>query len=366
MESIEIMYRTSEKYAEMTCVSVASVMANTKRNVRVHIFEHELTNDTKERILQLEKMYPHGRIEFHHISNDEAALIRRTVPDETLERWTITEFFNAFMMNHLKGISKVISFGSDIVVDSDLSAFYDLDISNNYAIAHDYAPMLRYLFKYPPHYDSPRSAINLFLMEMFVSHIGIDEMIYNLDELRKNGVFDDFLEDKYPRYINEVKRAFETAEHYFPHLFKKTGSASCPFPSFFSAEMFQSSLFEKKVILMPEEFCCPPPLCYEFVSNSQYKPVIYHMFGLNKPAFIGQNDIILPYNYELYFKYKRMSPYADDVGDKRLLDEYKNRINAIMSVIRSAKHKLPAELQMHYDKEKLLEAFLYDNVKQAA
>ncbi len=126
MEPIHICFCVTDNLFEQLCVTMVSIMENTKSKVCFHVFSNDLTEAHKKDLETLRKKYGFGY---------ETRVVGKT-PFSTLDlsktRFTEDIFNRLLIPQLLPGVKKAIYLDVDIVVRKDIKEYYDINLGENY------------------------------------------------------------------------------------------------------------------------------------------------------------------------------------------------------------------------------------------
>lgn len=295
-ETIHIAYCLDDGFAECTCVSMASVLANTKSKVHFHVVSNRLSDENKAKLSFLSKKFSHGQWSFHEFSfcsnNFETGSTHLTA--ETYYRLYFPEIF--------PDLERVLYLDGDIVVNGDIYELWDTNLGNYTAgVVVD-------------------SANQIFIERNKALDFNSDDLYFNagvmLINLRKFGKYE------FSRHISAI----------MPELYtklKEVTSSWCADQELlnykFNAD--KSALFlSLKYNFMDKIYMYMAPLpfhrgCYELKdwALAYSSPVIIHYSDKKKP-FQLDRTFQNAYNWRLYYKYKAMTPFYDPLDEGRIAE----------------------------------------------
>ena len=290
METIHVAYAFDDNYTEMSCVSMASMLYNTKNPVHFHVLESRLSNESKEIIVSLKKWFPHGSWTFHNVKKFDENLFAVTL------YYTVETYYRLLLPELLPHIGKIIYIDGDTVVDGDIAELWHIELNDKLA-----------------------GVVPEVFQSKWFNHkklLGIDEndmyfnagvLLLNLSLLREFSLFDRAL-DAIPRLLKAYRK-----KNVFWHVDQEV----------------LNHLFYRKNLLIPLKHnfqsCNSLPFDCDGIDLEQWrdafvKPVVIHYVASDKPARITKRYMSSPL-WERYFVYKAMTPYAD-TSDRKRIEKY--------------------------------------------
>jgi len=297
--TIHTAYALDDNYTEFVCVSMTSLLHNTKRHAHFHVLENRLSEENKQILQSVSERYDNADLTFYHVETDNRFVLNSASPYST------EIYFRLYLPMLLKGISRVLYLDADTVVKGDVSELYDTELEDCYAAA---VP---------------------------------DHMFGNCAERKRMLNLND-----YDRYCNTgvmllnlelcTSELFEYAVEVSPTLYIKNNK------SVLNDQDALNFIFAGKVKLLPWKF----NFMYKFDTGSEISysleesvqaiknPVIVHYIGscLRDIAQLSPKMIFNPH-WKLWHEYKALTSYAK-IGDKERIERYNARVlNLEKSVI---------------------------------
>lgn len=287
---IEIAYASDEKYAEMMCVSMVSLLMNTKKRCRFHIIESRLSQETIAKICSLKERFPDAYWEIHTVDLD-------IFSEYDVKSFSVEAFYRVLLANILPKSNKAIYLDCDTVVTGDIADLWNIELDSCLAAA---APE-----KNRKDFDKKKKILEMDCNDVYFNS-GV--LVLNLYQMRKENILDKFIKC-------------------IPHIYHEYISNSLPW---FVDQEPLNYLFKKRLVKLPPRMNAMHEWIYhdiEYMSlddwvDSVKNPLILHYIARPKPAFLSYQ--IQPCeNWELYYFYKNLSPYSDIENDERRIAEYK-------------------------------------------
>jgi lipopolysaccharide biosynthesis glycosyltransferase len=281
---VEVLYAFNDAVADMACVSMTSMLCNTDRHCRIHIFENRLSDGIKGKIKRLENMFNNAEVVFHHIGDE-------LVADLPITEWAMEMWYRVLAPEVLEHSEKIIYLDSDTVVDGDISKMWDIDLGGHYAAVAKHR--LRNGNKAAP-LGLPDSGI----------YFNSGVVVFNLSALRKTDL------------LKRIRGCHE-------ELRKKLEARYLP------DQDVLNYLFKGNIILLPPGYNftvdTPAPFAidHDFASLDEWgdafkNPLVIHYVG-RKPRPLTR--IVQKPFWQKFYAYKARSPYAEE-KDAYLVSEY--------------------------------------------
>jgi len=293
MNKIHIAYSTDDNFAELTCVSMCSVLRNTKYAVKFYVFETSLSELHKSKISKLVSEYTEAELSVIHINLDENTYIsdtNRGVTKETYVKCLLPEL--------LPDVSECIWLDGDTIADGDISELWNIDLDGNvFAAIEDMNCFTAKRFTILE-IDEPGGYYNTGVMKM------------DLNALRKIGL-SNLVRDKTEDIYNQIKKSNQLwwAEQDMMNYLLKGRIKEIPVK--YNSFIWFVPIRRKPLI--------------EYV-EAMARPIVIH-FVANKPNKISREYY---YSGELdkYYYYKRFTPYYTQSDDERIkrYHEYENKL----------------------------------------
>lgn len=123
---ISMSFSVSDNYSQHLAVVLASILVNNPDSRFVfHVLHRNISEENQSRILELERMYPNGRISFHLI--DAAAFDSFPIPKE-LEHVTKETYFRYVLPDILQNEKRTIYSDVDVLCIGDLRPLWKTDL----------------------------------------------------------------------------------------------------------------------------------------------------------------------------------------------------------------------------------------------
>ena len=289
--SIHIAYALDDGFAEMTCVSIVSLLRNTAEQVEFHIIESRLSNVHIEKIKNLVDSYSHGVCKFYHVDIDG------NVYSTTKESKVTKETYACGMLPViLCELDRVIWLDGDTIIEEDIAQIWDVDLGEYYAAMvpdTSWAP------------KEPKKAVLGIEAADWYFNSGV--MLLDLAMLRRfklTELLEIHLEATHKSVLDaglEWYRVQDMLNYLLKGRIKRL-------PLRFNSYFWISQLLDENI-----DECV----------DAYLTPSIVHFIGTPKPTELAKIPVNLP-EWERYYKYKALSPYAD-LGDAEKTAAYRMR-----------------------------------------
>jgi len=297
-ETINVVYCLDDGYAGPTCVSMASMLANTKSDVHFHVISNRLSDENKARLLSLSEQFSHGQWSFRSIDSIDFDTSKFMLE----QHLTIETYYRFFIPKIFPELERVIYIDGDTVVVGDILQLWNENLNGKIAgvvqefKTSDLELRMRILrLKYDWHYFN--AGVLLLQLKEF-------EKLYTLETLHT------IIADLYKKYKSnnvswysdeEVLNYLLKGEEYAKFLNVKYNLESLNYYSSYG----QNSR------------------CLSEWSNANNSPVVIHYVGPKKPWHLS-NDFKFSLLWRLYYKYKALTPFYDPLDERRVA-EYDRR-----------------------------------------
>jgi len=298
-EIIHTAYCLDDGYAECTCVSMASMLANTKSKIHFHVISNRLSDENKAKLSSLSERFSHGKWSFHEFSFDSNKF---EIGNTYL---TIETYYRFFLPAILPDLERILYIDGDTVINGDISELYNTNLGAHTAgvIVDSFSSKL----------TERNKAIGF----------NNDDLYFNagviLIDLRK------FKKYKFDKQISTI----------IPKLYKKLKKLNQGWSADQELLNYRFNA-DKSALFLPlkynfmdraRNYVAPLPYrrnCYELKdwALAYSNPVIIH-YNASKP-FPLDGTIKHSYNWRLYYKYKAFTPFYDPLDEKRIT-EYNHR-----------------------------------------
>lgn len=160
MSPIPIFLISDEKYAPYMCVTIASILENTKRNCDIFILDGGIKADTQQKIEACAQKYQHlQHIEFIRIDIEKFAQF----PD--LMHFSLN-MYSRYLIPELKPeLNKALYIDSDMIITADVGKLFDCDLNEKPLAAvpyRDERPDLAYMRSADEHIELGLSKEHLY------------------------------------------------------------------------------------------------------------------------------------------------------------------------------------------------------------
>jgi lipopolysaccharide biosynthesis glycosyltransferase len=297
-ETIHVAYAFDDNYAEMSCVSMASMLSNTKHPVHFHIMESRLSTENKQIIATLHDKFPHGEWIFHHIGKQD---ISKFVVNT---HFTIETYYRLLLPELLYNIDKIIYIDGDTVIERDIFDIWQIDLKSNLAgVVPDV---------FQSKFNRHKKALGLAENDLYFN-AGV--LLLNLKELR---------------LFRLLKKAYFAT----PRLMKKFKKKNL----FWHVDQeILNYLFNKKSVILPLKYnlqtCNSIPYDCDGIALNDWReafmsPVVIHFNSASKPTRITKNYMPSPL-WERYYHYKAMTPFANESDNIKIkkYHQYESMMN---------------------------------------
>jgi len=291
-ETIHIAYSLDDVYAEPTCVSMASMLANTKSKIHFHVISNRLSDENKAKLSSLSERFSHGQWSFYGFKFDDKKFI---LPAHL----TIETYYRFSLPTILPELDRIIYIDGDTIVNGEIAELWNEDLEGkaagvvSAAISTDKRSKILDL-KCDWHY------FNAGVLLLDLKKIS---ELYTLDNLPKiiSVVFKKYVENNEPWFADqEIINYLMNGEKYAKYLNAK-----------FNLEDIGYFLQFKNCRYLKEW------------TNFYNYPIIIHFIGPQKPWHLKASFMISGH-WRLYYKYKALTPFYDPSDEKRIA-EYERR-----------------------------------------
>lgn len=301
---IHIAYCLDDGFAEPTCVSMASVLANTRSEVLFHIVYSKLSEENKSKFEQLCIDFVHGKCLFYPMDIDQ--YLPKLILQKNIHT-TVATYFRLFLYLIIKNTNRLIYIDGDTVINDDIQKLWDENLQGR-AIGAVKDITLRNVkvSSQIMDFDVEKSYFNAGMLLIDLERYS---RVFNIDFVLKE------LERLYLRFAqaNIVWLADQDILNYIAN-----GRAElCLLHAKYN---FMQNDFDKyNNYIFYAQNCSTLEEWIEANTN----PVIIHYNGLYKPWNLNRR-IRYSLNDDLFFHYKSLTPYKNKY-DKLVMEEYKRR-----------------------------------------
>jgi len=297
-ETIHIAYCLDDGYAEQTCVSMTSMLANTKSKVHFHVISNQLVDENKTKLSSLQERFTHGEWSFHSVEFDTSSFVL-----DTVLHFTIETYYRFFLPKILPELERIIYIDGDTVVDGDILELWNENLEGKIAgVVQDRRFGEEEILKIFEFNDSHYFNAGILFLDLKKF-----SKLYTLDTLPK------IISDLFAKFKNN-KVLWYADQDVLNYLLSGEESVK-----FLSIKYNLEDYFGAYTDLMYGQGCRN---LVEWV-NANKKPVIIHYCGPKKPWHL-KNEMILSVHWRLYYKYKALTPFYNPL-DEKLIAEYNRR-----------------------------------------
>jgi len=306
MNTIHIAYALNDKYAEMTCVSMCSVLTNCEDSEIVfHLFAEQLSREHSEKLTGLNKTHENAGIKFHNIRIDGDLFVTSDYDTCGLPNLTKETYVRVLMPDLLPDLERLIYLDCDTIIEGNIARLWEIDLGGALAgMVPDYS-------------TEPKEAKKRILgIGESDAYFNGGVMLMNLAGLRK---------------FQLSRKAAENVSR----LYKIVTEADL---NWYADQEVLNFTLRGEVKKLPMRYnsyfwiSLPLGECINECIETLLNPVIVHFIGTPKPTELGKAPINVP-EWERYYKYKVISPFAAD-GDAERSAAFKareeNTLNTLM------------------------------------
>lgn len=129
---IPIFFAADDNYAPFLSVAIISLLDKSDKNkfYKIHILNDNMSLENIKKIKGLQTS--NSEIIFNSINNNLECINDRLDNRLRPDIFTLTIYFRLFIPEMFKEYDKAIYIDSDVVLNSDISELYDIDLENNY------------------------------------------------------------------------------------------------------------------------------------------------------------------------------------------------------------------------------------------
>lgn len=167
MNPINVAFCVNNGYVPQLLTVINSVMVNNKtRPVNVYIFSSDMTDGAKQKIAGLGAVFGNLSVNIIAVDNDIVEKLPRTI--EYISAETYFRYLIADMLPH---VDKILYLDADLIVDGDISALYDMDISDYWFAGANDLWVLDTDYKSEIHFDTDELYVNAGVLLMNLGKI---------------------------------------------------------------------------------------------------------------------------------------------------------------------------------------------------
>jgi lipopolysaccharide biosynthesis glycosyltransferase len=271
---------------------MASMLYNTRNPVHFHVIESRLSEQSKKNIVSLEERFPNGCWTFYGVESLE--LDRFAVTGH----FSVETYYRLFLPELIPNLKKIIYIDGDTVIDGDIVKLWQIELGKHLAGA---VPEL-----YQPNFQSRKRHLGMNESDIYFN-AGV--LVLNLAALRE---------------FSLLRRASEVVKYLYNSIIENN-------LYWFVDQDILNHLFYRRCLFLPPKFNFSFQLIYTFecegISLEEWQeaiinPVIVHYTSPNKPSTISKKAMHSPF-WEMYYKYKIMTPFSDVVNDNKRIEKYR-------------------------------------------
>ena len=299
--AIPVCFSTDENYYLYLAVAIKSLIVNKKADTEydIIIFETGLDSQQKSELLRLSTNDTSIRI-FDISGISEKYGIKNFM---TINHLKESAYYRLLISEILSEYKKVIYLDCDLIVLTDLSEMYNVDIKNKYAaVVKDY--FVSCLFSQKEDFiQYAKDVLNIDNLDLYFNS-GV--MLFNLELIRLNNV---------------QKKLLDIAKINNRYFHDQNVLNSC----FFNKCVYLDGKYNVQWHLFFKEGCFPPEIWAKYLKELS-APKILHYTSQRKPW----KDLSLP-NADIWWKYACMTPFYDRIKDyikseRRAYEKYSHGI----------------------------------------
>lgn len=297
-----VIYHSSDKFAEVSAVSMVSLFENNKSFDDIHILyiERDMTDGSKEKLREITARY--GRtIEFVPMPNWSERL---NIKLSTTKKGWLGFGYNRLFITELvpEDVDRVLYLDSDTVIEGDLTELWNIDFKGNYIAGVDDCLSRRYA--------------KLVDLQKNGTYCNSGMLLMNLKKWREDNIKQTFID-----YIYEKKGYFVFNEQsILNHIF--AGRILILPPEYNTVTIvFALEYDEMHILRMPRRYSYSE----EQYLNARKSPKIVHYTGLFMIPYRPWEKGSTHPHLDAFMKYRKMTPWAD----APLMDANKGKMTKI-------------------------------------
>jgi len=288
MDTIHIAYALNDKYAEMTCVSMCSVLANCEGSEIVfHIFAEKLSQEHTEKLVGLSKGRENISVCFQNILLDSDLFVTAEYDILGAPKLTKEAYTPILIPKLLPNLEKALFLDCDTIVEGNIAQLWKIDLDDALA------GMIPNYWMDSKETIETRNQILGFEESGVYFNTGV--ILMNLSGLRKCQLARIAAENVGQLYKQITEAGLVWLADQDVLNFALCGKVK-KLPMRYNSNFWISQLSGENI----DE-------CIEALLN----PVIIHFLGTPKPIELGNAPVLMP-EWERYYKYKATSPFATD------------------------------------------------------
>lgn len=325
---MNILLVSDENYAMQLTVLMTSILENNSNDfdeINIYVISNNITENSLQKIKSLETKYE--KLKLHILSNFEIEEQLRDIKDKLPDSKSLSYFYRLFIASILPDdIDKILYMDSDIIVDSSLEKIYNENI-NDFCCA-GVIDINEASFKELLDMDSEDCYVNSGVLLINFKKWVKDDIQDQIIDFINTATSDELLYDQH--IINHVlKNNIKILE---PKCNVLTHMLALNYERFMEIFRIKNGVFTKEEYL-----------------EAQSNPTIIHYIGSpwRRP---WELDCKHP-KYNLFFKYKDISPYSDYKIKYKSIDR---KIMIKSAIVRFCFIYFPVKLAAYMNKNNIL------------
>ena len=291
-ETIHVAYNLDDGYAEYTCVSIVSILANTHSKVHFHIISNSISEDNKKAFLSLNEQFPNSYFSFKKFELPFSLVLSGHT------YLTLQTYYRLFLGYILSDIDRVIYLDCDVVINDDLLCYWKEDIKDKVAGV---------VCSFSSSNTIRKNVLGISSENMYFN---AGSMILNLKKYRKLNIFDDLsnLVQELYKKTTQAKLMFANDQDVLNYIFNLNNS---------HIFLNQKYNFEDGIISYNNSLQLSKDQKINDWVEAINKPVVIHFCGSRKP---WEPVLKTSYHWHLYYKYKALTPFYDPLDEERIVN----------------------------------------------
>jgi lipopolysaccharide biosynthesis glycosyltransferase len=301
LETIHVAYAFDDNYAEMSVVSMVSLLANTECNIYIHVLENRLSEENKAVLESLTNRHHNLRLSIYHLEPDLSFMIT----DNYLSPET---YFRLCIPETIPNIARIIWIDSDTIMRRDIAELWDTDLKGNIVgMCIDAGNNLTEF-----HHRKEVLEIN---DDNFYYNAGV--MLIDVGKFKNFDVLGkiEITESRLYKRVQDKKLTWYADQDIINYLLQ--GKICALAPKF----NFQDAFYP--IYRSPMVDNIDNHSLTDWVEAFQ-NPVISHFVGVQKPSKITRYRMGA-LGWKVYYEYKALSPFADVEKDNSGIANYDRR-----------------------------------------
>jgi len=299
---IHIAYCLDDGYAEPTCVSMASMLANTKSEVHFHVIFSKLSDENKEKLSSLSERFPHGQWSFHRVEFDTSSFVL-----ESIIHFTVDTYYRFFIPKVLPELEKIIYIDGDTVIVGDILELWNENLEGKIVgVVQDVSSYTH------------ENRLKIFGLKHNWQYFNAGVLLLKLKEFGKL-----YTLETLPTIIGDLYKRFKDK-----NVFWLADQEVLNY--LFNGEKYAKFLNLKYNLIDQDHDVDSYRHFYGQISRylkerdeANNLPIIIHYGGCKKPWHLN-NCLVFSLHWRLYYKYKALTPFYDPLDEKRIA-EYERR-----------------------------------------